>query len=251
MPDWQDFASHGVADNLHLEAVLYGFSTRSLELVNKMVSSKKVIDPNIHQSHWELTMVKKLKTLAKTEDKQLASAVRTSAHQIWQAGLGAFAKAQEEGGRVFNKLVQEGTDLQKRTRSMAEDKVSEVTDTVTKVADGVSKQASGSWDKLEQVFEDRVARALSTIGVPTQKDIQALTKRVEQLSKAVAQLSGKKAPAVKAAAPKGATAKSPAKPAAKKPVAKPAVKKAAAKPAAKKAVARKPAAKKAAPAAAA
>lgn len=186
-------------------------------------------------------MVKKLKTLAKTEDKQLASAVRTSAHQIWQAGLGAFAKAQEEGGRVFNKLVQEGTDLQKRTRSMAEDKVSEVTDTVTKVADGVSKQASGSWDKLEQVFEDRVARALSTIGVPTQKDIQALTKRVEQLSKAVAQLSGKKAPAVKAAAPKAA-----AKPAARKPAAKPAVKKAAAKPAAKKAVARKPAAKKAA-----
>jgi poly(hydroxyalkanoate) granule-associated protein len=186
-------------------------------------------------------MVKKLKTLAKTEDKQLASAVRTSAHQIWQAGLGAFAKAQEEGGRVFNKLVQEGTDLQKRTRSMAEDKVSEVTDTVTKVADGVSKQASGSWDKLEQVFEDRVARALSTIGVPTQKDIQALTKRVEQLSKAVEQLSGKKAPAAKPAAKKAAA----------KPAAKPVAKKAAAKPAAKKTAApRKPAAKKAAPAAA-
>ena len=196
-------------------------------------------------------MVKKLKTLAKTEDKQLASAVRTSAHQIWQAGLGAFAKAQEEGGRVFSKLVQEGTDLQKRTRTMAEDKVSEVTGTVTKVADGVSKQASGSWDKLEQVFEDRVARALSTIGVPTQKDIQALTKRVEQLSKAVAQLSGKQAPAVKAAAPKAA-AKPAAKKAAAKPAAKPAAKKAVAKPAAKKAVARKPAAKKAAaPAAAA
>jgi poly(hydroxyalkanoate) granule-associated protein len=181
-------------------------------------------------------MVKKLKTLAKTEDKQLASAVRASAHQIWQAGLGAFAKAQEEGGRVFQKLVQEGTDLQKRTRSMAEDKVSEVTDNINKVADGVSKQASGSWDKLEQVFEDRVARALSTIGVPTQKDIQTLTKRVEQLSKAVAELSGKKAPAAPKAAPKAA-----AKPAARKPAAK----KAAAKPAAKKPAARKPAAKKA------
>ena len=186
-------------------------------------------------------MVKKLKTLAKTEDKQLASAVRTSAHQIWQAGLGAFAKAQEEGGRVFNKLVEEGTNLQRRTRSMAEDKVSEVTDTVTKVADGVSKQASGSWDKLEQVFEDRVARALSTIGVPTQKDIQELTRRVEQLSRAVAAATGKKIPAAKAA-PKAAAKK----PAAKKAAAKPVAKKAAAKPAAKKIVA-KPAAKKAAP----
>ena len=175
-------------------------------------------------------MVKKLKTLAKAEDAQLAGAVRTSAHQIWQAGLGAFAKAQEEGGRVFHKLVKEGTDLQKRTRSMAEDKVSEVTGTVTKVADGVSKQASGSWDKLEQVFEDRVARALGTIGVPTKKDMDTLNKRIEQLAKAVATLSGKKAPA----APKAAAAR------------KPAAKKAVARPAAKKAVARKPAAKKAA-----
>ncbi len=194
-------------------------------------------------------MVKKLKTLAKTDDKQLASAVRTSAHQIWQAGLGAFAKAQEEGGRVFNKLVEEGTNLQRRTRSMAEDKVSEVTDTVTKVADGVSKQASGSWDKLEQVFEDRVARALSTIGVPTQKDIQELTRRVEQLSRAVGAATGKKVPAAKAA-PKAAAKKPAAKPAAKKaaakPAAKPAVKKAAAKPAVKK-IAVKAAPKKAAP----
>jgi poly(hydroxyalkanoate) granule-associated protein len=187
-------------------------------------------------------MVKKLKTLAKAEDKQLASAVRTSAHQIWQAGLGAFAKAQEEGGRVFSKLVEEGTNLQRRTRSMAEDKVSEVTDTVTKVADGVSKQASGSWDKLEQVFEDRVARALSTIGVPTQKDIQELTRRVEQLSRAVAAISGKKVPA----AAKPAAKKAVAKPAAKKVAAKPAAKKAAVKPAAKK-VAVKAAPKKAAP----
>jgi poly(hydroxyalkanoate) granule-associated protein len=182
-------------------------------------------------------MVKKLKTMAKNDDKQLANAVRTSAHQIWQAGLGAFAKAQEEGGRVFTKLVKEGTDLQKRTQKMAEDKVSEVTGTVTKVADGVSKQASGSWDKLEQVFEDRVARALGTIGVPTQKDIQTLTKRVEQLAKAVAELSGKKV----AAAPKA-----PAKPAAKKAAAKPAAKKPAAKKAAAKPAAKKPAARKAA-----
>ncbi|MFA9215870.1 MAG: phasin family protein [Sphingomonadaceae bacterium] len=188
-------------------------------------------------------MVKKLKSLAKDDDKQLANAVRNSAQQIWQAGLGAFAKAQEEGGRVFNKLVKEGTDLQKRTRSLAEGKVSDVRDTVSGLADGVTGKAAGSWDKLEQVFEDRVARALGSIGVPTQKDIQVLTKRVEQLSKAVAELSGKKLPAVKAEAKPAAkkvAAKAVAKPAVKA-AAKPAVKKAAAKPAAK-AVA-KPAAK--------
>src|SRR5450830_877748 len=137
-------------------------------------------------------MVKKLKGL--TEDKELASAVRSSAQQIWQAGLGAFAKAQEEGGRVFSKLVKEGTEFQKR----AEDKVADVSDSVGKLADGVGKQASGSWDKLEQVFEERVARALATIGVPMQNDIAALHERIDQLSRQVAALSKVK-PATRAA----------------------------------------------------
>ncbi|MCC7703123.1 phasin family protein [Janthinobacterium sp. GW460P] len=213
-------------------------------------------------------MVKKLKELA--EDTELASAVRSSAQQIWQAGLGAFAKAQEEGGRVFSKLVKEGTEFQKR----AEDKVADVSGSVSKLADGVGKQASGSWDKLEQVFEERVARALATIGVPTQQDIAALHAQIDALSRQVAALSAKAAPAprpkavarpaVKAApkavpktapkaatkavpktAPKAATkaaaAKTPAKPAARS-AAKPAVK-SATKPAAR------PAAKKKAPAA--
>ena len=188
-------------------------------------------------------MVKKLKEL--TEDKELASAVRSSAQQIWQAGLGAFAKAQEEGGRVFSKLVKEGTEFQKR----AEDKVADVSDGVSKLADGVGKQASGSWDKLEQVFEERVARALATIGVPMQNDIAALHAKIDALSLQVAALSGKAAPApkpkavakpaVKAApkaAPKAAVAKAPAKPAARaapraaaQPVSKPAARAAAKK----------------------
>ncbi len=209
-------------------------------------------------------MVKKLKEL--TEDKELASAVRSSAQQIWQAGLGAFAKAQEEGGRVFSKLVKEGTEFQKR----AEDKVADVGDSVSKLADGVGKQASGSWDKLEQVFEERVARALATIGVPMQNDIAALHAKIDALSLQVAALSGKATPAprpkavakpaVKAApksvakavpkaAPKASVAKTPAKAAATaapraaaRPVSKP-VSKAVSKPAARAA-----AKKKAAPA---
>lgn len=207
-------------------------------------------------------MVKKLKTLAKSDDKQMADAVRASAQQIWQAGLGAFAKAQEEGGKVFAKLVKEGTDLQKRTQKLAGGKVGDVAGTVGKMADNVSKQASGSWDKLEQVFEERVSRALASLGVPTRKDVAALTKEVEELRKTVAALSGKSAPkpAAKTAAKKPAAtvkpaaktaAKAPAKAPAKKAAAKPAVKTpAAVKASAKKPVARKPIAKKAAASAA-
>lgn len=136
-------------------------------------------------------MAKKAKSMSKADDQQLAEAVRTSAQQIWQAGLGAFAKAQEEGGKVFAKLVKEGTELQKRTQRLAEGKMTEVTGTVSKVADSVSKQAAGSWDKLEQVFEERVARSLTSLGVPSQKDLQALTKRIDELNKTVMALSAK------------------------------------------------------------
>ena len=119
-------------------------------------------------------MAKKLK---KTDD-QLADAVRMSSQEIWQAGLAAFAKAQEEEGKFFSM----------------------------------------------QLFEERVLRALSSIGVPTRQEVEALQQRIDALSQQVAALSGK--------------------PADKKPAAKKAVKKAAAKPAAKKAAPKKPAAKK-------
>ena len=44
-------------------------------------------------------------------DNQLVQTVRDSAQQIWLAGLGAFSKAQEEGGKVFETLVKEGLSL--------------------------------------------------------------------------------------------------------------------------------------------
>ncbi|RSZ57439.1 phasin family protein [Massilia atriviolacea] len=155
-------------------------------------------------------MEKKLKPDAIDDDSQLADAVRASAHQIWQAGLGAFAKAQEEGSRVFSKLVQEGNDLQKRTRSMAEDKAGGVADSAASVAELVARQASGSWDKMEQVFEDRVTRALAGMGVPTQEQFKALALQVEELGKRVAELSATTAPAAKRAT------KTASKPAAKR-----------------------------------
>lgn len=113
------------------------------------------------------------------------------------------------------KLVKEGSELQKRTQHIADDKVSEVSDTVSKMAHTISKQASGSWDKLEQIFEDRVSRSLNSLGVPTQSDMQNLTKRVEELSKTVAALTRKKPAAPRAAARK-TVARPPVKRTAKK-----------------------------------
>jgi poly(hydroxyalkanoate) granule-associated protein len=139
----------------------------------------------------ETRMVKKLNRLAGGDrDSQLAGTIRESAQQIWLAGLGAFAKAQEEGVKVFDALVKEGKTLETRTRSFAQSGVGAVTNRVGKAAGEASAKATATWDKLEQVFEDRVARALGRLGVPTSREIEALAERVEQLTASVQRLSG-------------------------------------------------------------
>src|SRR5262245_2189227 len=136
-------------------------------------------------------MAKKLKALAdRAGERQLATTIRESAQQIWLAGLGAFGKTQEEGAKVFEALVKEGRHLEARTRKLAESKMSEMTNRWSKKTGQATARATATWDKLEQVFEDRVARALNRLGVPTNRDIQALSQRVEALTASVQKLTG-------------------------------------------------------------
>ncbi len=151
-------------------------------------------------------MVKKLKAkAARRSDSQLAAAIKDSAQQIWLAGVGAFSKAQNEGNKVFETLVREGNSIQKRTMRATENKVNEVTQQIGKFAGRFQHQANGTWDKLETVFEERVERALKRLGVPTNKEIAALSQRVEKLTASVNKLSS--APARKKVAPRKRTAR--------------------------------------------
>ena len=136
-------------------------------------------------------MGKRLKALADNAgERQLASTIRDSAQQIWLAGLGAFGKTQEEGAKVFEALVKEGKVLEGKTRRLAETKMSQISTQWGKTATDATAKAAATWDKLEQVFENRVARALNRLGVPTNRDIQHLSKRVETLTASVQKLSG-------------------------------------------------------------
>ena len=119
--------------------------------------------------------------------------VKESAQQIWLAGLGAFAKAQQEGGKVFETLVNDGLTMQRKAQTTAEEKIAEATQKMTTMASQLSAQASqlggkasGSWDRLETIFEDRVAKALTRLGLPTAAELQALAQRVEALEQALA-----------------------------------------------------------------
>ena len=164
-------------------------------------------------------MVRKLKAMAEKKsatglfDSALAGSVRESAQQIWLAGMGAFAKAQAEGRQVFEALVKEGMNLQKRTHAVAEERFNEVQNRMTSMADDAAARAGKQWDKLESIFEERTARAMKRLGVPSAKDVEALKVRIDELSAQVARSARAAArnAAAKTAAKSGAARKTAAK----------------------------------------
>lgn len=188
-------------------------------------------------------MVKKLQKMSadqKTAGLHLSSAVKDSAQQIWLAGLGAFSKAQEEGSKVFDALVKEGLTIQRRTQAATEEKITEATSRMSDMASDLQSRAGNRWDKLENIFEERVAKALGKLGVPSAREVSALAERLDRLDQQLRQLGGGEAPEAPAApqearpAPRrraAAQAGNGAAPAAAKKTRRPAAQRAAARPA--------------------
>lgn len=166
----------------------------------------------------------KLKSSAKTKSAPkladgLPKSIMDSAQQIWHAGMGAFGRAQEEGSKLFESLVKEGSGLEMKTRKLAGGKVDAVRDAVEHRVGAVKERAADTWDRLEKVFEDRVQRALTRLGVPGREDLQALIARVDELNAELRKL-GKSTPAADKAPAKKAPAKVARKAAAPVPAAK-------------------------------
>lgn len=137
---------------------------------------------------------RKTKTRAKAGktavDNQLGQAVTHSAQKIWLAGLGAFARARTEGDKLFDLLVEQGKVIRTRSGKAADQAMK----TVRSQADATLTSAQGKWDKLEQVFEDRVSRSLNRLGVLTSKDVDELARQVSELNESVRALMGGAAP---------------------------------------------------------
>jgi poly(hydroxyalkanoate) granule-associated protein len=151
----------------------------------------------------------KKKVQRRSTASKLGTPVVESAREVWLAGLGALKIAQQESGKVleqgsklFDRLVEEGGKLEDKTRGDLEGVVADVRGEienrmsgVKERTDAVRKQASDNWDKLEKIFEERVARALASLGIPTSDDITRLSARVKELAAQVSALDSKKAPA--------------------------------------------------------
>jgi poly(hydroxyalkanoate) granule-associated protein len=156
------------------------------------------------RSEWIMTTKPKLKKrtpaqAAAQQARGVSKTVMDSAQQIWLAGLGAFVKAQAEGGKLFESLVKEGAALDAKTRKVTDAKVTEARSSVEATLGQVRERSQETWDKLEKVFEDRVSRALGRLGVPGRDEIRSLSSKVDELSREVRKLNGGAAPKKRAA----------------------------------------------------
>jgi poly(hydroxyalkanoate) granule-associated protein len=126
--------------------------------------------------------------------------LRESAEQVWLAGLGALATAEEEGGKAFKGLVRKGKRYQKSLKKP----VGDAKKTVEGTVEDVRGRAGKTWKKVEETFDSQVTVALHRLGVPTRKEITDLTLRVEALTR---KLEGGPAKAKKPATKKKTVAK--------------------------------------------
>jgi poly(hydroxyalkanoate) granule-associated protein len=177
--------------------------------------------------------VLKKKVQHKATAQNAGAPVVESAREIWLAGLGAFNVAQQESGRIleqgsklFEKLVAEGNKIEQKTRKDVVGAIDSIRGEVESRVEGmkqqagvVRQQANENWDKLERIFEDRVARALSRLGIPSKEDVNGLAEKVQKLAREVSVLDGKKSTAQSRVKVAVKAKKAPAKKAAvKKPV---------------------------------
>ena len=160
------------------------------------------------------TTAKKAPARSTPRKNVTGAAPPSSSRQGWPTGLNTLARAQQEGAKVLGTLFKQGQRLEQRTKQAAVETATAARGAATAKAKEMQQIAGGTWDKLEQVFEDRVARALSKLGIYTQADIKRLADRVDELSKAVNQLLEAKVGVAKTPAARARkSAKSPRTPA--------------------------------------
>lgn len=122
----------------------------------------------------------------KAADKKLklspAKDLRKYTQQIWLAGLGAFSRAEEEGGKLFDNLVKVGEDLENRTREIADNAVGEVRGKVL-------EKATDTRERVERAFDERITNALTRLGIPSQRDMELIHKRLDVMTEMLEEIS--------------------------------------------------------------
>ena len=125
------------------------------------------------------------------QEKKLQDDLRESAHRIWLAGLGALAAAEEEGSKMFSRLVDRGRDVEVRGKGDVKEQV----DRAKAQMDQARVKVGETVDSWSGKLDEAVTSALHRLGVPTREEIRTLTQRVEELNSKVEMLKPRVTPA--------------------------------------------------------
>ena len=110
--------------------------------------------------------------------------------QAFLAGLGALANAQKAGSKAFDKLVEQGKSFSRQTTDKSEELIDDVQSAIRSMASDAQSKASGlleqmretpQVEKIQGVFDARVADTLNRIGVASKQDIDALNDKLDRL----------------------------------------------------------------------
>ena len=104
---------------------------------------------------------------------------------VWLAGLGALATVSDEGAKLFDSLVQRGSQAEKESAEQFEEATSELTKRqreAVELARERSAEASGTISKA-------LADALERFGVPTRQEVTRLSDKVDTLARKVDRLT--------------------------------------------------------------
>jgi poly(hydroxyalkanoate) granule-associated protein len=122
---------------------------------------------------------------AATSGQRFSRGLADSAQQIWLAGLGALSRTQQEGGKFFDALVEEGVRIQEKTHAYNEEQMKQGRQQSTAWMEQARQRTNAAMGKLEKAFDERIARAMKRMQMPSHEDIQELSARIDALTREV------------------------------------------------------------------
>lgn len=111
--------------------------------------------------------------------------VRNYSRQIWLAGLGAYAKAGQEGLGYLKELVEAGADVEQKGKELVSGQVEAASSQLAPVRNRlevIREKVEGQFEQIEEAFDNRVARGLNRLGIPSRQDVDALSAKLDVLN---------------------------------------------------------------------
>jgi poly(hydroxyalkanoate) granule-associated protein len=119
------------------------------------------------------------------ESESLQDELTERGREVWLAGLGALATVEEEGTKLFQRLIDRGQEFEEERRS----KLEEATEKAREQRDEALAQIEEVSEETRSSLEETVDAALDQFGVPTRDEVDRLAEKVDTLSQQVDDLT--------------------------------------------------------------